>query len=160
VTANWPGYPLMPGYPVPRRRASGTARVSVLSAYVGVVLIGLAAGGVVLVGYFWGFDSNGASSKMNEGLLGAIPNIAVMALLTAGADRLGVGRTIGRWLLAAGAVADVALAVAWGIFLDRHHGLAAFVGGAWILVLPAVLAAILAWTSSARRWTSRPDQPK
>lgn len=157
MTTNGPMfYPPMPRYPAPRRRASGITHLGVCFAYIGVVAVSSGAAGVVLWAFFGDFDGNNPGSKANEGLAAVIPNIAIAVLLAEGGSRLDTGRASGRWLLNAAAVLNLALAATWGVYLARHHDLVAYGRFAWVMTLPPVLAAVLAWTPSARRWTSGP----
>jgi hypothetical protein len=159
MTTNWPAYYPPPGYPPPRPRPPGSVRASLVLAIIAATLLGLIAGGLLLFTAAFYDDNGNGGDAATAGLLIVVPNALLATLLAVGATRLHGGHSSGRSLLTSAAVLDLAAGAAWAILLGvRHsHDLTLFLRFTCPLLLPPVIAAAFAWTSSARRWTHRPS---
>jgi Flp pilus assembly pilin Flp len=125
----------------------------VFVAFAAAAILTLATGAMAFSTFL--FDDDGSGSIERSVLPALIPNVVVITLLFLGGNRLLEHHADGRWLLAVAAVLDAGISAGWAIFLDAGDAGAVVLAAAWLLA-PAVLAALLAWTPGARRWTSRP----
>jgi len=139
---------------MPSPRTPGSVRAGLILAVLGAGA--LAATGGMLFLLTMGFADDGqAGAAAAAGAALVAPNFVLANLLVAGGVRLHSGHRDGRWWLTIAAGLDLVTAVVWSGYLRDDSE--TFTRALVYLLGPALLAAILVWTPSARRWT-HPDR--
>lgn len=145
----WPSAPVAAHRP----RTPGSVRLGLVLALLGAGALAVVGSMLFLLGLVFA-DTGHPGRAASLGLVWMAPNAVLANLLVAGGVRLRAGHADGRWWLTAAALLDVATAVVWAEHLQLGDGVEVFAQALVWLLGPALLAAVLAWTPNARRWTS------